>query len=187
MMKLYTTDYINYSGVTAINRQWTLAAQPDKTGPVVFKMVDGSAVTDETGLYQTGLLTSSSNGKNITAPVKGNTLYWTEVNLVQLTYSVKAMTTLSVIGAGNNWDLATATTLTPSKDLRTWTAENVEIGSEFKINANGAWDLDFGGKEVSEGVYTLDFKGSNMVCAKPGTYKVTIDFSKLPYTLTLEK
>ena len=187
MMKLYTTDYINYRGVTAINRQWTLAAQPDKTGPVVFKMVDGSAVTDETGLYQTGLLTSSSDGKNITAPVKGNTLYWTEVNLVQLTYSVKAMTTLSVIGAGNNWDLATATPLTPSKDLRTWTAENVEIGSEFKINANGAWDLDFGGKEVSEGVYTLDFKGSNMVCAKPGTYKVTIDFSKLPYTLTLEK
>ena len=150
-------------------------------------MVDGSAVTDENGLYQTGLLTSSSDGKTITAPVKGNTLYWTEVNLVQLTYSVKAMTTLSVIGAGNNWDLATATPLTPSKDLRTWTAENVEIGSEFKINANGAWDLDFGGKEVSEGVYTLDFKGSNMVCAKPGTYKVTIDFSKLPYTLTLEK
>lgn len=187
MMKLYTTDYINYSGVTAINRQWTLAAQPDKTGPVVFKMVEGSEVVDENGLYESGMLTSGSEGKNITAPVKGNTLYWTEVNLVQLTFSVKAMTSLSVIGAGNGWNLETATPLTPSKDLRTWTAENVEIGTEFKINANGDWDLDFGGKSAGDGVYTLDFKGSNMQCVEPGTYKVTIDFSKLPYTLTLEK
>ena len=187
VMKLYTSDYINYSGVTAINQRWTLAAQPDKTGPVVFKMVEGSEVIDENGLYESGSLTASSTGKSITAPVKGNTLYWTEVNLVQLKFSVKAMTSLSVIGAGNNWNLETATPLTPSKDLRTWTAENVEIGTEFKINANGDWDLDFGGKSAGDGVYTLDFKGSNMVCAKPGTYKVTIDFSKLPYTLTLEK
>lgn len=187
MMKLYTTDYINYSGVTAINQRWTLAAQPDKTGPVVFKMVEGSEVIDENGLYESGSLTASSTGKSITAPVKGNTLYWTEVNLVQLKFSVKAMTSLSVIGAGNNWNLETATPLTPSKDLRTWTAENVEIGTEFKINANGDWDLDFGGKSAGDGVYTLDFKGSNMQCVEPGTYKVTIDFSKQPYTLTLEK
>lgn len=187
VMKLYTSDYINYSGVTAINQRWTLAAQPDKTGPVVFKMVEGSEVIDENGLYESGSLTASSTGKSITAPVKGNTLYWTEVNLVQLKFSVKAMTSLSVIGAGNNWNLETATPLTPSKDLRTWTAENVEIGTEFKINANGDWDLDFGGKSAGDGVYTLDFKGSNMQCVEPGTYKVTIDFSKQPYTLTLEK
>lgn len=187
VMKLYTTDYINYRGVTAINQRWTLAAQPDKTGPVVFKMVEGSEVIDENGLYESGSLTASSTGKSITAPVKGNTLYWTEVNLVQLKFSVKAMTSLSVIGAGNNWNLETATPLTPSKDLRTWTAENVEIGTEFKINANGDWDLDFGGKSAGDGVYTLDFKGSNMQCVEPGTYKVTIDFSKQPYTLTLEK
>ena len=103
---------------------------------------------------------------------------------------MKALQTMSVIGAGNDWNLETATPLTPSKDFKTWTASDVEIGDEFKINCNGAWDFDFGGAQVQDvdgqSVYNINFKGSNMP-AKAGKYDVKIDFSTMPYVLTLTK
>jgi len=55
-----------------------------------------------------------------------------------------------VIGSGNEWDLATATELKPSSDKKIWTAENVVIGDEVKINANGAWTIGFSGTSVPD-------------------------------------
>lgn len=191
LMLLYTDNYINYSGVTALNQRWTLAAQPDKNGPVVFKQdPNNEPETDENGTVS-GKLTSSSDGETIPAPVTRNCLYWTEVNLVQLTYSISPIETLSVIGSGNDWDLATATQLTPSSNLKVWTAENVYVGDEFKINANGAWTIGFSGTKVPDAtgkqIYNVNKQdgGANLQ-ATPGTYKVTVDFSTRPYTVTLE-
>lgn len=190
VMWLYTDNYINYYGVTAINRQWVIYTQPDKKG-VIFKM-DGEIEpeTAENGLSMTGALTSAADGRTISAPIKGNCLYYVDVNLVQKTFELKALQTMSVIGAGNGWNLETATPLTASKDLKVWTATDVEIGEEFKINCNGAWDYDFGGVSVEDiagqQVYNLNFKGSNMQAA-PGKYDVKIDFSTMPYVLTLTK
>lgn len=190
-MWLYTDNYINYYGVTAINRAWVIYTQPDKKG-VTFKMdPEVETETAENGLSMTGALTTDSEtGTNIAAPVKGNCLYYVDVNLVQKTFELKALQTMSVIGAGNGWNLETATPLVASKDLKTWTATDVEIGEEFKINCNGAWDYDFGGVSVQDidgqQVYNLNFKGSNMQ-AKPGKYDVKIDFSTMPYVLTLTK
>ncbi len=190
MMKLHTDNYINYTGVAAINQLLTLAAQPDKNGDVIFKQSDAEEpVIDENGFLQTGLMTTGE-GSTIRAPYKGNSLYWCDINLVQLTYSLYAIRSLSVIGDGNGWDVATATELTPSKDFRTSTATDVQIGSEFKINANGAWDVDFGGQVVNDAtgnkVYNVYYKGSNLPC-EAGKYDVTLDFSNVPYTVTLVK
>ncbi len=189
-MKLYTDDYINFYGVTALNQRWTLYTAADKSG-VVFKL-DPTSETEvaENGLSESGVMTTEEDGVSLTVPVKGNCLYYMDVNLVLKTYTAKALQTLTVIGAGNGWDLATAQPLTASKDFKTWTATDVYIKDEFKINANGAWDYDFGGTTLTDtegqSAYTLSFKGGNMQ-AKEGTYDVKIDFSALPYTLTLTK
>lgn len=188
VMALYTNDYINYYGVTAINNRWRIYTQADKKG-VIFKMdPEVEPIVAENGLSSEGAITSAADGLDLTAPVKGNCLYYADVNLVQKTFSLKALHTMSVIGAGNGWNLETATELTPSKDLKVWTAKDVKIGDEFKINCNGAWDYDFGGVSVPDAtgkqVYNLNFKGSNMP-AKAGTYDVEINFSTMPYVLTL--
>ncbi len=190
-MALYTDNYINYYGVTALNQKFTIYTAADKSG-VVFKYdEEGESSVSDNGLEQTGAITANTEvTAQIPVPIKGNTLYYVDINLVQLTYDVKALQTMSVIGSGNGWNLETATPLTPSKDLKTWTATDVEIGDEFKINCNGAWDFDFGGASVQDvdgqSVYNINFKGSNMQ-AKAGKYDVKIDFSTMPYVLTLTK
>lgn len=191
VMKLYTNNYINYTGVTAINNQWILAAQPDKNGDVVFRQnPETEAEISENGLTMTGSLLQDASAPQIKTPVRGNTLYWVDVNLVQLTYSLSALQTISVIGAHNDWTLETAPKLTPAKDLRTWTISDVELGGEFKFNCNGAWDFDFGGTDgannVANTTYELAFKGSNMTI-EAGKYDITLDFSAYPYMATFTK
>lgn len=192
VMKLYTNNYINYAGVTAANQYFTLYGDVNKS--VVFTQnPDEEPVTDENGTV-TGLLYSGDSGITIKTPAKGNALYWVDVNLVQLTYALTHLETLSVIGSGNGWDLATATMLTPSSDFKTWTAKDVTIGEEFKINANGAWAISFSGEKVAdndstnETVYNVNKQdgGANLQ-ATPGTYDVTVSFATMPYTVTLKK
>ena len=190
-MALYTDNYINYYGVTALNQRFTIYTAADKSG-VAFKYDESvEPEISENGLEQSGAITADTDVvAQIPVPIKGNCLYYVDINLVQLTYDVKALQTMSVIGAGNDWNLETATPLTPSKDFKTWTASDVEIGDEFKINCNGAWDFDFGGAQVQDvdgqSVYNINLKGSNMP-AKAGKYDVKIDFSTMPYVLTLTK
>lgn len=192
VMPLYTTNYINYSGVTAANQYFTLYGDLDKT--VVFTQnPDVEPLTNEDGSVS-GELYSGDSGVTIKVPAKGNALYWVDVNLVQLTYSLTHLETLSVIGSGNGWDLATATPLKASSDFKTWTATDVTIGDEFKINANGAWAISFSGEKVfdngstGEVVYNVNKQdgGANLQ-ATPGTYDVTVNFSTMPYTVTLKK
>lgn len=193
-MMLYTSNYINYTGVSALSGMWYCAGQPSYRNPgdILFYQDDAVGFEDsEDGLTRTGGLTTSSSGGTLRTPVSGNKLYWIDVNLVQETYSITALQTLSVIGSGNEWNLETATPLTASKDLKVWTAENVVIGDEFKINANGAWDIGFSGTSVPDvtgkQVYNVNKQdGGDNLKAVPGTYKVTVDFSTMPYTVVLE-
>lgn len=190
LMLLYTDNYINYQGVTAINQRWTLCTAADKSGVTFYQLADSEPEVTEVGegMVQSGQM--ATQGGSLTAPVKGNTLYWCDVNLVQQTYTISSIGSISVIGDGNGWDTATATKLTPAKDLRTWTGTDIKIGSEFKLNCNGGWDLDFGGTQVPDAmgnlVYNIEYKGSNLPCVE-GTYDVTVDFSARPYTVTLTK
>lgn len=188
-LPLYTDNYITYQGVSVLNTVFYIYGQPSRDGVVFKQNPDVQPEISEDGKTQTGLMTAASGGTQIRTPVKGTNLYWVDLNLVQLTYKVTCLETLSVIGSGNGWNLETAAQLTPSKDKKVWTAENVEVGDMFKINANGAWDIDFGGEAVQnvEGktIFNVHYKGGNLEVT-PGTYKVTVDFRAVPYTVTLE-
>lgn len=192
-LMLYTNDYINYDGVSVLNKAWILAGQADKNGPVIFKQdADTEAEVSEDGLSQTGILTSLSTGKSLRTP--GNTvgLFWIHANIVQNTYEEHYLQALTVIGNANGWDLATAVELTPSSNYSVWTATDVHVDGDFKINANHAWTIGFSGTKLSDSmgelVYTVDKQdgGANLE-APEGHYDVTVDFSAKPYTVTLKK
>ena len=187
---IHTSDYINYTGVAALGTVYYLADEPSMKAGTFFKQAPDTEPVLEAEGIQSGQLTSKSDGTNIKSPLKGTNFYWMEVNLAQLTYKMSHISSISVIGAGNGWDLATAPALTPSSDYKTWTAKGVQIGDEFKLNCNGAWDLDFGGTKVetvvgSEQSFNLVFKGGNMQ-ATPGTYDIEVNFGTYPYTITLK-
>ncbi|MBD5305763.1 MAG: hypothetical protein HDS12_05700 [Bacteroides sp.] len=192
-LMLYTTNYIEYTGVSVLNKVWILAAQPDKNGPVIFKQdPDIEAEVSEDMLSQTGVLTALSTGTSLRTPGNTNGLFWIKANVVQSLYELHYLKTLSVIGTANDWNLETAVELTPSKDFKTWTAENVHVNGDFKINANGAWTIGFSGTQVqdtmNELVYNVDKQdgGDNLV-APEGHYDITLDFSAKPYVVTLKK
>jgi len=194
VMLLYTDNYINYSGVAMLNTVWYCAGQPNYQGDIMFRQDPTVGFEDsEDGLTRTGGLTTGADGSRLQTPVKGKRLYWIDVNLIQLTYNITCLNTLSVIGSGNGWDLTTATELTPSSDFKVWKASDVEIGDEFKINANGAWAVGFSGTSVPDvtGKYVYQVNkqdgGDNLKCPAPGKYNVTVDFSTRPYIVTLEK
>ena len=197
MMVLYTSNYITYSGVCAINNQWFIGAYPDKTQQPLFKQ-DGESEAEigEDGYSMNGLLTTDSSAKQIRTPLKGNHLYWVSVDLPGLTYQMYGIENLAVIGNGNGWSHDTSVDLTPSKDFKVWTATDVNIDGEFKIAANKSWDVSFSGRTVSQDsgavVYNVNKQdgGDNLNndgSAPAGKYDVTLDFSAFPYVLTLTK
>lgn len=190
---LYTNNYINYNGVSVLSGLWYLCGQPSyKTGTVFSQNPEVEVVDSEDGLTRSAGLLQGRDGDDLKAPVSRKNLYWIDVNLVQRTYSVTGILKLGVVGAHNEWKPEASVQLTKSKDYATWTAEGIELDGEFKINANENWDVNWGlGKELPdvEGkkVYELQFNGSTNMSAPKGKYKVTVDFSAYPYTLTLEK
>jgi hypothetical protein len=63
-----------------------------------------------------------------------------------------------------------------------WKSEALELhaGEEFKVRANGAWDLSYG---LDDGVANPD-NGTNVKVDADGTYIVVLDLNAM--TLTLE-
>ena len=55
-------------------------------------------------------------------------------------------------------------------------------GGEYKIRANDAWDIDFGGSNDD-----LIFKGGNIPSPGEGKYLVTLNLASLPYTISFTK
>lgn len=191
---LYTDNYINYSGVSVLSGMWYLCGQPDyKTGTVFSQDPNVEVVDSEDGLSREGGLVQGREGDDLTAPVKRKNLYWIDVNLVQRTYKVTGILKLGVVGAHNGWkpEASTQLTMLSKNDYSKWTAENVELDGEFKINAGDNWDVNWGlGENLPDvdgkKVYSLQFNGGTNMNAPKGKYKVTVDFSAYPYTLTLE-
>ncbi len=195
-MNLYTNDYVHYTGVTALNQQWTLYLQPDKKSGQMFKLDENGTVT--TNGYETlgdmELYSSTTDLKTsyLVAPVKRVCLYYTEVNMLKKTYNLKALETLSIISSSNGWNVslgAEKATLTNTKsDLKGWTATDVEIKGNIKVNANIEDNYFFGGTAVPDNtgklVYNLEWMGEPMT-PKAGKYDVQIDFSNVPYVMTL--
>lgn len=197
VLMLTTNNYINYDGVAMLNTVWYLAAQPDYKGAVVFKQDTEAGFTDsEDGMTREGGLTGSSDGGRLETPVRGKHLYYLNINLVQLTYAITCLNNLGVVGSNNGWDPVTRPVLTPNSAFTIWTASDIEFtkGDEFKINANEGWDISFSGTKITdtdnEQVYQVKKQdgGDNLMFnGESGKYDVTVDFSAVPYTVTLKK
>ncbi len=190
LLLLYTDDYINYYGVTVINRSTVIYTQADKSGVQFKGNPEVEQVVSEDGLTISGGLSSAADSERIDLGIKGNALYYADVNLVQETYRFYHIATLTLIGNHNGWNLETAPELTPAKDLKTWTLNDAKLDGEFKINCNRAWDYDFGGEALQDvagqHVYNVWNKGGNLSVER-GKYDVTVNFSTKPYVVTLTK
>lgn len=107
---------------------------------------------------------------------------WISYNIQEGQMSTTAITTYGAIGdlPGNNW--ATSEPLTQTANPLIWKGD-IEFGTgQWKFRANDGWDINLGGKttELIPGGDNLDSPGE-------GTYTVTLDLSKVPYTTTMVK
>lgn len=166
---LYTNDYTTYLGMAHLSGEFKFSVQPDWNG-----LSYGAGKTE-------GTLSKEGDAGNLNAGADG--LYWCNVNLVELTYTLTPITAVGLIGDAcpNGWDASTP--LTPSADFLKWTGTVAMKGTgEYKIRCNDAWDIDFGGNPQD-----LNFKDNNIATPGEGTYDVTVDFSVLPYAITFSK
>lgn len=198
ILMLSTENYINYRGVSPLRGNfWFTPAANFNTEYYQNPDLPSEAVATENGELQQagGIILRDSQNKQHTRitldrDVLGtaNALYWIDVNLVQMNYTITQISNLGVVGAFNGWNAAESVKLTPSKDLLTWTGTVTLDGGEFKFNANGQWNVDFGGIDAGMGAPSAQicYKGANLT-AEAGTYDITIKFSAIPYTVELVK
>lgn len=161
-MLLSTTDYITYSGYVYIQQEFKLAAGS-------WDVNWGMGATEGT---------LALGGANIKVASDG--LYFVSANLNELTYSLNKISSIGLIGGFNGW--GSQLNLTPSADFKTWTGEvTFTEETEWKFRMNDNWDFNLGGA-----LDNLVGGGAN-IKSPAGTYTVTLDLGKLPYSATLVK
>lgn len=173
--KLTTTDYTTYTGLIVVGDYgFKINPDTDWTGKDVGLSQDLEEVAP--GVY-TGTV---DGGNNIEPAVKG--LYYVEYTPGTKAVKLSYISTLGAIGDFNGW--GESLVLTPSADMLTWTSAPVEIseGQTFKLRANDAWDLDWGGS-----LDNVVFKGPNIYVEETATYIITFDIASSPNTLILTK
>lgn len=166
---LTTTDYVNYSGMAVLSPNgFKFSSQPDWNG------INYGNAGEE------GKLSTDGGAGNLAVPELG--LYFCSVNISDLTYTTALTSVWGVIGSAtpNGWDAST--NLTPDEKKLVWTGSMHLTAGELKLRANDAWDIDFGGA-----LNNLEYKGANIVIDETGDFDVVLDFSQVPYTLTLTK
>ena len=92
--------------------------------------------------------------------------------------------------AESSWTDGQDVVMTPDAAKQIWTA-TVTFGDtdgekEFKFRADGAWDIQYGNGGDGLDNLVCDGGSGNLVAPAAGTYKVTLDLSKVPYHATLE-
>lgn len=179
VLRLPTSDYTHYQGVARLRNDWYLTGQPSNKG-IVFRP-DGDATVDSDNIVS-GKMKNDPTGE-AKMPAK-NSLYLIDANIAAMTYKASPITAISVIGSFNGWNLETAVPMKHASNWLTWTVENVTLDDgAFKLNCNGAWTISFGGEPSN--IVPVN-NGGDMTC-EAGTYDLKLDFSKLPYTLTMTR
>lgn len=180
--RLYTSDYVTFQGAAHLNKQWWLTGQKGTAG-LNYKTAEGTEQTVN-GLVTSGEIQNFGDNGGARMTIAENGLYWLNVNLATLRYSATQLKRVSLVGAFNGWDAEAAEDLKPDSKFQVWTG-TFDLEGEFKVNTNGAWDIDFGSNTAAIGTAnTLDYKGAN-INVPAGKYQVKVDFSTLPYTITL--
>lgn len=109
---------------------------------------------------------SESGASNISAPDAG--FYQMNVDLATLTYSLTAISSISIIGAAtgdSSW--GTDLDLTYDASSQCWTGSFDLVAGEYKFRANHDWTTSWGGTESN----LTTNNGANLSIAAAGTYE----------------
>lgn len=183
-MRLYTSDFIHYTGVSRLYQTWYLTAEPAMTGINFIGMGDPETDPD-TGVITGKLsMTSSVSVSSMIGGVDGG-LYFLNVNTQDMSYENTPIKSIVLIGEFCDWDFAKTIELTPGtgNNVTKWTATNVEIkkAGGYKLAANHDWDINWGGSPED-----LVEHGDNMTIEE-GTYDFSLTFGQEINTLTVTK
>lgn len=160
---LFTNDYTNYMGYAHLNGDFKFTSQNDWNG-----IAYGS-----TGVE--GTLSKDGGAGNLAAPA--DALYYCNVNIATLTYSLYQVTTIGAIGDFNGW--AASVALTPSDDFLVWEGD-VDFGDgtgTWKLRCNDDWAVNLGGD-----INSLVQDGANIPAPGAGVHHVLLDLSALSST-----
>lgn len=185
MFKLFTEDYIKYSGTMTLKGSFYLTGQPSNEGTVYLYEKDAKMpVADEKGIFKAPMTEYKGlgEGQNFYASSTLG-LYYIEANTSSMEVKTVPVKTISMIGDYNGWNLETALDLKPNARLNKFTLDEVVITEKggFKFCVDHDWAYSYGGTPEN-----IVQNGGDMQI-EPGTYSITLDFSKQPNTLTVTK
>lgn len=185
MLRLFTNDYVNYDGVMRTSGSFRLACEPNVNG-MFYGLPDGEEPVTN-GLTTSGKLQSYANyasAKGLTVPKNG--FYYLTANIKDLKWSAVQLENISLVGSFNGWNVndAAATMKATNSHLVTYTIQNVTLdaGGEFKFCCNHSWDISFGGA-----MDNIVQNGGNLKVPEAGVYDIKLDFTTIPYSVTLTK
>lgn len=172
-LRLVTDDFISYYGFGLIKKSFKLFTEKSlKTG-----VNYGAGEID-------GTLAIGGDYIKV-ASAKSLGLYYMTANVVQLKYEITAVKSIGVVGDLNNWgndgdpDIA----LKANSNKTVWTGDvTVPAAGQYKFRCDNAWAINLGGA-----LDNLTFGGDNLNFTEAGTYTVTLDLSKVPYSATVVK
>ncbi len=183
--ELATTDYVNYRGFVGL--RGTSMRMFDKTSGTTMYWCQAYDGEDPIP-GQLALVTKLEDVKNLVADVKG--CQWVTANLSALTYSITHIDFWGITGSINGWNEKEPMMMTTSDRFSMiWTIKDVNLadGDEFKFTTNGSWDINIG-CAVAGDDSALAEHGENIVWSHgTGTFDITLDLSKVPYTMTYTK
>ena len=166
--KLYTENYQEYMGYAYLD-----------AGGFKFTNAPDWKHTNY-GYSGDGVLSTDGGAGGITPAETG--LYWCKANVAALTYELYKVNTIGVAGDAtpDGWDASTPLQPVDAKSL-VWEADiKFAESGEWKFRANNEWTANLGGSFDN-----LVFNGGNFATPGAGKYKVRLDISKLPYTVTV--
>lgn len=180
--RLATSDYVNYSGFSRLYQKWFLSTMPAMDG-INFMQAD-SPVTDEATGVVTGSLIQTPEWANATMmTVAANGMYKIDVNILALTYTLRPINTISLVGAFNDWNVEAGAELKPGSASRIthWTATGLHMSEgEFKLVANHSWEINWGGQFED-----LVQDGANLAITEEGDYDFELVFNPAGGLVTL--
>lgn len=127
---------------------------------------------------EAGQLSVDPSASDLTVAEKG--LYYCNVVISSMSYTTTLIDTIGIIGTATpgGWDASSALT---STDYLVWSGDIYLTAGEYKFRCNDDWAVNLGGNATD-----LSFGGDNLMFdGEDGTYTVTLDLSKLPYTCTV--
>ncbi len=182
---LATTDFEKYKGFTRLDTRFKLTAQ-EGWSPISYGTDGNLGVNAASWEGHEGPISANiaPGGGNVFLPANSPVgLYWMDVNLSTLVWSVEYCNQMSIIGSfeGSGW--STDIDLTPSDDMNVWTGVvTLKEGDKFKFRMNHAWTAGLGGS-----IDELTPWGGNVIASESGTFTVTLYLGQLPYYCSFAK